>query len=386
MTAMTVNQLLTTNPIFGPNRLKLGIFGINGKGTANTTMPGFHRPTWSQNLAAARLADDAGLEAIVPYARWKGHEVGKLDHPSGEVLDPFTWAAGLAQATRHAAIFTTTHAVTYHPITVAKQCATIDIISGGRFGINVVAGWNQPEIEMFGADLMPHEARYRHLAEWMEILLHLWTAEEEFDFTGEFFTIRCGGSRPRPVQRPRPPIMNAASSGIGREFAVRVADMCFVQITSDDPTERRAQIETYEQLARRAHGRDIRVWTMATIVHRETAAEAEAFLRHYAVEHADGPSVDAWLGTLLVNAENMSRPQMADRHLRAAAGAGGSLVVGDADRIASEMAALSEAGVDGLLLSWVDFVDGLTRLTREVLPRLEALGLRQAFRPQPVQP
>ena len=82
----------------------------------------------------------------------------------------------------------------------------------------------------------------------------------------------------------------------------------------------------------------------------------------------------------------MSRPQMADRHLRAAAGAGGSLVVGDADRIASEMAALSEAGVDGLLPSWVDFVDGLTRLTREVLPRLEALGLRQAFRPQPVQP
>lgn len=195
---------------------------------------------------------------------------------------------------------------------MAKQCATVDIISGGRFGINVVAGWNQPEIEMFGADLMAHEARYRHLAEWMEIVLRLWTAEEEFDFTGEFFTIRRSGSRPKPVQRPRPPIMNAASSGIGREFAVRVADMCFVQITSDDPAERRAQIETYKQLARRAHRRDIQVWTMATVVHRETTAEAEAFLRQYAVEHADGPSVDAWLGTLLVNAENMSRPEMAE--------------------------------------------------------------------------
>ena len=86
------------NPIFGPNKLKLGIFGTNGKGTSNTLMPGFHRPTWDANLRTAKLADDAGLEAIVPYARWKGHELGKLDHPSGVVLDPYTWAAGLAQA------------------------------------------------------------------------------------------------------------------------------------------------------------------------------------------------------------------------------------------------------------------------------------------------
>jgi dimethylsulfone monooxygenase len=71
-------------------KVKLGIFGINGKGTANTRVPNFRRPTWEANLRAARLADDAGLEAIVPYARWKGHEIGKLDHPSGIVLDPLT--------------------------------------------------------------------------------------------------------------------------------------------------------------------------------------------------------------------------------------------------------------------------------------------------------
>ena len=370
-----------TNPIFGPNRLKLGIFGINGKGTANTLVPGFHRPTWDANLRAARLADAAGLEAIVPYARWKGHELGKLDHPSGIVLDPFTWAAGIAQATRHCAIFTTTHAVTYHPIAAAKQCATIDIISGGRFGLNVVAGWNRPELEMFGAPLKQHDERYRHLAEWMEIVLRLWSEPEEFDHHGAFFDIIRGGSRPQPIQQPRPPIMNAASSGAGRDFAVRVADMCFVQITSDDPEQRRAQVQSYKQLARDTYGREIQVWTMATVVQRATQAEAEAWLRHYAVDHADGPSVDAWLGTLLVNAEGMSRPDMADRRLRAAAGAGGSLLVGDGEKIAAEMAAFARSGVDGLLLSWVDFEDGLTRLSHDVLPRLEAMGLRRPFAP-----
>jgi FMNH2-dependent dimethyl sulfone monooxygenase len=96
------------------------------------------------------VVDAAGLEAIVSYSRWKGHELGKLEYPSRVVLDPFTSSASIAQATRHAAVFATTHASTYHPITVAKQAATIDIISGGRFGLNVVAGWNRSEIERLG--------------------------------------------------------------------------------------------------------------------------------------------------------------------------------------------------------------------------------------------
>lgn len=372
------------NPIFGPNKLKLGIFGINGKGTANTLVPDFHRPTWDANLTAARLADEAGLEAIVPYARWKGHELGKLDHPSGNVLDPYTWAAGLAQATRHSAIFVTTHAATYHPIAVAKQSATIDIISGGRFGLNVVAGWNRPELEMFGAPLKEHEERYRHLAEWMEILLRLWTEQDEFDFHGDFFNIVRGGSRPQPLQKPRPPIMNAGSSGTGQAFAARIADMCFVQISSDDREKQKEQVQSYKRLAREKFGREIQVWTMATIVQRDTQKEAEDYLHHYAVEMADNPSIEAWLGTLVANAKGMVRPEMAQRRMRAAAGAGGSIVVGDAERIADEMAALNAAGLDGLLLSWVNFEDGLKRLQKEVLPRLEAAGLRQPFRPAAV--
>lgn len=376
MTASADASGQVPNPIFGPNTLKLGIFGINGKGTANTLVPDFHRPTWEANLIAARLADDAGLEAIVPYARWKGHEIGKPDHPSGIVLDPYTWAAGLAQATRKIAVFVTTHASTYHPITVAKQCATIDIISGGRFGLNVVAGWNKPELEMFGAPLREHEARYRHLNEWMDLVIRLWTEHDEFDHDGEFFRIVKGGSRPHPVQKPRPAIMNAGSSGVGQEFAARVADMCFVQINSDDRAAQRHQITAYKDLARRKFGREIQVWTMVTLVQRPTQREAEDYLHHYAVEMADNASVDAWLGTLAENSKGMMRPEVAQRRMRAAAGAGGTLVVGDADRITAEMSALADVGVDGLLLSWVNFEDGLQRLAADVLPRLEARGLR----------
>ncbi|MGZ0188779.1 MAG: LLM class flavin-dependent oxidoreductase, partial [Alphaproteobacteria bacterium] len=77
----------------------------------------------------------------------------------------------------------------------------------------------------------------------------------------------------------------------------------------------------------------------------------------------------------------MAQADMVDRRMRAAAGAGGTLLVGDANSIADQMAALSASGIDGLLISWANFEDGLTRLSANLLPLLEARGLRRPFRP-----
>ncbi len=379
MTQQTSPVANTTNPIFGPNKLKLGVFGMNGKGTANTLVPEVHTPSWDKILRAARLADDAGLEAIVAYARWKGHQVGNLEHPSGIILDPYTWAAAVAQATTHAAVFATSHAPTVHPLLAAKMGATIDIISGGRFGLNVVAGWNRPELEMFGAPLKEHDQRYTHLDEWLEIITRLWTEDEEFDHQGEFFTIVKGGSRPRPVQRPRPPLMAAGSSAVGRDFALRNAEMCFIGLFSSDPEDWRKEVRSYKDAAREQYGRDVQVWIMSNIVQRDTTAEAEAYLKHFAVDNADHQSIQAWLTERSINAQTMPQATQEAMLLRVAAAAGGTLVVGDADKVTDELAVLSEVGVDGLLVGYVDFEDGLTRLTKDVLPRLEDRGLRLPF-------
>lgn len=369
----------TTNPIFGPNKLKLGIFGLNGKGTANTLVPEAHTPTWDKVVRAATLADDAGLEAIVAYARWKGHQVGDLEHPSGVVLDPYTWAAAVAQATSHAAVFATSHAPTVHPLLAAKMGATTDIISGGRFGLNVVAGWNRPELEMFGAPLKEHDERYTHLGEWLEIIRRLWTEDKEFDHEGEFFTIVKGGSRPRPIQQPCPPIMAAGSSSVGRDFALRNADMCFVGLMSNDPEDWRKQVASYKDAAREQYGREVQVWVMANIIQRDTTAEAEAYLRHVAVNNADHASIQAWLAERSINAQTMPKATQEAMMLRVAAAAGGTLLVGDADKVTDELAVLSQVGVDGLLVGYVDFEDGLSRLAKDVLPRLEDRGLRLPF-------
>ncbi len=65
-------------------------------------------------------------------------------------LETMTWAAGLLAATKNIAVFATIHTAANHPVVVAKQMATIDHISHGRAGLNIVAGWNKPEYEALG--------------------------------------------------------------------------------------------------------------------------------------------------------------------------------------------------------------------------------------------
>ncbi len=63
----------TTNPMFGPNKFKLGLFRMNCEGgLAITKAPDRWRADWDDILAVARLADEAGLDLILPLARWKG--------------------------------------------------------------------------------------------------------------------------------------------------------------------------------------------------------------------------------------------------------------------------------------------------------------------------
>jgi len=370
------------NPLFGPNRLKLGIFGTNGKGGAQTLVPEAYAPTWAASVKTAQMVDAAGFEAIVAYARWKGYIPKRPNHPSGIVMDPFTWAAGIAQATQHAAVLATSHAPTLHPIAVAKQSATIDLISGGRFGLNVVGGWNKHELEMFGAPLREHDARYDQLEEWLTIIRRLWAEDEEFDYAGSFFTVQQAMSMPKPAQRPGPPIMNAGSSGRGMRFACQHADMCFVILSGDDAASWRTQISAYKDMAREQFGRTVQVWTYAPCIQRATQAEAEAYLHHYAVTMEDTASVDAWSAGLAAQTSIVTTPEQTIAfRKRFAAGAGGTILVGTASRIANQLEALAEAGLDGVLLTWVDFIDGIGRFTDGILPLLEQRGLRRPFAP-----
>ena len=273
------------NPIYASaNKLKLGIFCTNTL-SALTHVPELFKPTWDNCLSVARQADSMGLEAIVPIARWKGYLDGRFEHPTNEVLDTFTYAAAIAQATEHSAIFATSHAPTMHPIVIAKQTATIDTISKGRFCLNVVGGWNRREFDMFGIELLSHAERYEYLAAWLDVIRKLWTADAEFDVDNRFFKMKNALSRPQPLQKPSIPIMNAGLSASGMKFAAQYSDIGLITLFGPNPTAWAQQISVYKNLAKDTFGREIQVWTNVMVSLRDTKEEALAYVRRYSEEH-----------------------------------------------------------------------------------------------------
>ena len=364
-----------SNPLFNGNRLKLATFCANNTPFLPKDPTGWE-PVWGERLEAARAADSAGFEAIVPIARWKGYVDGKPGHISHIVFDPFIFAAAIAQATSYSALFSTTHAPTVHPLTLAKQAATIDHVSGGRYALNIVGGWNRREFEMFGIELLDHDERYAYLAEWLEVVRRLWSGADEFDHDGRYLQLKGAISRPTPLQAPSIPIMNAGLSSTGMKFAARYADIAMITLSAHDPEKWRQQVEAYKKLAWENHAKRLQVWTTVVVVQRDSQKEAEEYLHDYSVRNLDNEALDSMIDRFAAEA-NIAKgsPQYEFMRQHNAAGSG-YLVVGTADAVADQLRAISDAGLDGVLMNYTDPVDGVARFAREVIPRLEAMGLR----------
>jgi alkanesulfonate monooxygenase SsuD/methylene tetrahydromethanopterin reductase-like flavin-dependent oxidoreductase (luciferase family) len=364
------------NPVLNQNRLKLGVFGINWVGLAMTNVPGTLIPTWPASLEIGQLADRAGFEAIIPVSRWKSLVPGKPGHRSSQALETFTWATAMAVSTQQAAVFATCHVAAFPPVLAAKQAATLDHISGGRFGLNVVAGWNAREPGMFGAKMFhEHERRYGQATEWMEIVRRVWTSEEEFDFHGDYYDIEGAYTEPRPAQAPGPVVMNAGMSEHGRAFSARYSDMTFVAMQSDDPAAAADTVAAYRAYTSEHTGRDVGVWTHGYVVHEDTDAKAQAVANEmYAA--GDVECADAFIAGVVATNSGLSEELHRALRKQIVLGSGGFPLVGSADTIADRLELLSTAGIDGVLLTWHNYAAGLRRFAQEILPRLQERGLR----------
>ncbi|MGO9699963.1 MAG: LLM class flavin-dependent oxidoreductase [Xanthobacteraceae bacterium] len=262
-----------TNPLFSNSPLKLGSFSTNlsGGGTISK-MEGLLKAEWPATLELARLADEMKFEAIVPVGRWKGF--GGETNFNGEGFEVFAWAAGLTSATHYSSVFATSHIPTVHPLFAAKQAAAIDHIGNGRFTLNLVTGWYTPEMDMFGITLLDHDSRYEMAEEWVQIATRLWSEPEPFDFSGRFYQMKQAELAPKPIQRPRPPLMSAAGSDRGRRFAANIATSASSRLKATSPANSRPKstnTETSRGWNSGARSRSGRTLTSITATRKRTA-------------------------------------------------------------------------------------------------------------------
>jgi dimethylsulfone monooxygenase len=363
------------NPVFNNRKLKLGTFQTNlDYGCLMADIEGRLKISWPNTVALAKLSDEMEFEALLPVARWRGFG-GKLN-PQGPGFETYSWAAGIAASTHNAGVVATSHCSMNHPIVAAKQGTVIDHISGGRFILNIVTGWNKPEIDMFGAEILPHEERYDMAEEWLSVIKRLWTEDDEFDHEGKYYKIEKGYLQPKPIQLPYPPIINAGGSERGRHFACKHCDIAFTALGSPDFEKNKAQIESYRKLAREEYGREIAVWSSANIIQAETESEARRFQDYIINEKGDWEAVSFALSTMGINAKTF--PPEAMEHLKQffIAGWGGYPLVGTKEQVIDGLKALSDMGLNGVLLSWPRYEEGMREFKNVTYPLLVQAGLR----------
>ncbi|MBS0242101.1 MAG: LLM class flavin-dependent oxidoreductase [Proteobacteria bacterium] len=370
-----------TNPMLGPNRFKLGVFSANCDGGLTMSLaPERWKANWDDIVAMCRIADDAGMEFILPVAKWRGYQ-GKANI-YGKSFETLTHSAAIGALTKRICVFSTIHVSLITPAFAAKALATIDHISHGRAGLNIVCGWNQEEFDLHG-QIIDQETRYEHGLEWFQVWSEMLEGGPEFDWKGRFFDLRRLHTNPISVQRPRPLVMSAGFSPKGRDFAAQAADALFT--TMSDLAQAPAFLaDVATHMAR--YRRTLPVYVMGHVVCRPTRKEAEEFYYYFAEELADAEGQAYYRrqrGTKVgVGAATQGRP-LENRFMTASgkkldgAYPGTYPMVGAPDDVAAEMARMSEAGLAGCSVAFLDYLKEIPYFAAEVLPRLERLGLRK---------
>jgi FMNH2-dependent dimethyl sulfone monooxygenase len=364
---------LSVSPMRNANAMKLGVFCFNASGgTSFSTVEGGHiEPNWGQTRRIAQAADAAGWEFLLPIARWRGFG-GKTNH-NGSSYEVFTWASAVTAYTEQIQVFATAQVPLFHPIMAATEAATIDHVGGGRFGLNVVVGWNEDEMSMFGMRQLPHDERYAVAAQWLSAVTRLWSEPGEMTFAGSYFTLDRAVADPKPVQ-DRPVIINAGSSAEGMDLIARHCDFGFQSF----PDVARIEVMN-KQLAERArvYEREVGVVNTAYVVCADTEREARRIHDHYVDDLGDWETATRLRDQLIGRSKSHPEEMMRSLTRGLVAGWGAIPLVGTPEQITGKLLDLHRAGTDGVALSWVDYQTGIAQFNDQVLPLMRDAGLRR---------
>lgn len=344
-------------------------------------------------------------------------------------LDLTAVLGGIIGATSRIGIGATYSTTYYDPFHVARTFATLDHLSGGRAAWNVVTSVNDSEAQNFGLEShLDHDERYDRAHEFLEAVGALWDSWEddalildqasgefadpakvhEVNHDGKYFSVRGPLTVPRTPQG-RPAILQAGSSGRGREFAAQWADMIF---TADPglPVAQQHYKDQRERIA--ATGRDpdsVKILPMAYAVVGETQAIAEEkerlFLDAYvhpvasltllsevmnydfAKHDLDDPVTEEMMaasGGIRGLAEGVRRHLDREVTVRDLAAHRATLLqgprfVGTPDRVADQMQEWVESGgCDGFVLAATHLPGAFEEFVRMVVPILQARGLMRS--------
>ncbi len=357
--------------MYDKHPFKLGLFGANcSSGRAANILPERWLADWESCQKMAQIADTGGIDFILPIGRWKGYG-GQTDF-QGTSFETITWATGLLAQTKKLTVFGTVHAPLFNPMVAAKQIVTADHVGRGRFGLNIVVGWNEPEFQMSGINQREHGDRYEFAEEWISVIKKMWNETGPFDYEEQYLKLTKVVSKPQLFSDTSPLIINAGQSDTGRAFALRHCHAFFTNFREADVQKSADFVAKFKSDAR-ALGREANVFTQGHVVCRPTREEAEQYFRHLTSEAADYEALEG-----LVELKGITRDNTDDfdAYIKELPPKNvGYPVIGSPDDVAEKFIRMHQAGLSGIAFSLVNYVNELPLIVDEVIPRLRKAGL-----------
>jgi F420-dependent oxidoreductase-like protein len=304
--------------------------------------------SYDEIVGLVRHAEAAGFEAFFRSDHF-GSFPGSREHPS---TDAWTTLAGVARETTRIRFGTLVSPVTFrHPGTLAKIVGTVDEMSGGRVELGVGSGWNDGEHAQLGLPFPGLVERFDMLEEELEILHGLWREPDGWSFEGKHWRVSGTLLRPKPVQRPHPPII-LGGSGKPRSIrlAARWADEYNIQgVTPAEVPPVAAALERACVEEGRAPGSVVLSAMLGVLVAADEAdfgARLEGLMGVFGLSSADQAD---WL--------TRRRP---------------SYLMGTPDEVVRRIAEYEEAGLQRIMLQdWLPTdLDMVSLVAQEVLPKV----------------
>ena len=350
--------------------MQVGVFvPINNNGWLISENAPQYLPSFDLNKEIAQRAEKYGLDFLLSMIKLRGFGGKTQFWEYG--LESFTLMAGLAAVTQKIKIFATCPTLIIPPAFAARMCSTIDSISHGRFGLNLITGWQPPEYTQMG--LWPGDEhfrnRYRMLDEYAQILRELWDSGVS-DFKGEYYTMDDCRVWPRPQADMK--IICAGSSDEGLAFSAKWADYAFCLGKGVNTPTAFAFNNDRLAGALAKTGRDVQVFVLMMVIAAETDEEAMAKWKSYNA----GVDVDAIAWLAEHGAKDKVNQDTNVRQLAAPEGAVninmGTLVGSYASvaRMLDEMAQVPNTG--GVLLTFDDFVQGVEDFGTRIQPLMKS--------------
>lgn len=318
--------------------------------------------TYDYNAQLAQTAEQVGFDYALAQARFIASYGAEYQ------LEALTTVTALAPVTQKLKLIAAVHPGLWHPGVVAKMGSSIDVISSGRFCLNVVSGWFKDEFTIYGEHWLDHDERYRRSEEFIRVLKGMWT-EEEFHFKGDFYRINGAWVKPKPISSPHPEIFQGGNSKAARRMASRVSDWYFMNGNTLEGV--REQIEEVSALARQ-QGRKVKFGLNAFIIVRDTEAQAHAVLEEI-IAQADVEAVHGF-GEAVKQAGASTR----ERQGMWANSNFSDLVqyndgfktglIGTTEQVADRIRQYYEIGVDLILGGFLHYTDDLPAFGQTVIP------------------